>query len=110
MKQDVVEDLGRHVLRSRHRKLLQVREKETAAEIDQLDSSNVGLACPHLFLAASLQQNVFGLEVGMDDVVAVDEEECLGDFHDQYLELVLVCPDSMDKVFVLDLLNPKVTL
>jgi hypothetical protein len=83
LEQNVVEDLRRHVFGCGHGELLEVGEEETAAEVDQLDSSDVVHSLSQFFFSAGLEQNVLSLEVGVDDVVAVYQKEGFDYFNHQ---------------------------
>lgn len=54
-------------------------------------------------LPSQPEQDVFCLEVGVHDVVGVDEEERLADLHDEDAQFVLVLRHPMDQLLVLDL-------
>ena len=110
MEKNVVEDLWRHVLGSGHGELFEVGEEETAAKIDEFDPSDVVHARSHIFLSSGFEQNVLGFEVGVDDIVTVDEEECLDDFDHDNFEFGLVLPDPLDEIFVLNLNKQPFTL
>jgi hypothetical protein len=72
LEEDVVEDFRRHVLGSGHGELLEVGKEETAAEVDELHSSDV--AAPRTLLPLHPEQDVLSLEVGVHNVVAVDQQ------------------------------------
>lgn len=103
LEENVVEDLGRHVLGCRHRKLLQVGEEETAAEVDELNPTNVVGSGPHFFFSSSFEQDVLGFEVGVHYVVAVHQKQSLHDLCYYGLQFCLVLSDVPDQIFVLNL-------
>ena len=110
LKKNVVEDLWGHVFGSSHGELFEIGEEETTAKIDKFNSSDVINTRSHIFLSSGSEENVLGFEVGMDDVVAVDEEECLDNFDHDNFKFSLVLSDPLDEIFVLNLNKPTFTL
>jgi hypothetical protein len=99
LEEDVVENLGRHVFGRCHGELLQVGEEEAASEIYEFHSSDEADIARVLFAFCS-QEDVLCFEVGVDDVVGVDQEERLADLHHEDFEFVLVLHHSVDQLFV----------
>ena len=65
--------------------MFEIGEEETTAKIDEFDSSDVINTRSHIFLSSGSEEDILGFEVGMDDIVTVDEEECLDNFnHDNF--------------------------
>jgi len=102
LKEDVVEYLRRHVFGCCHGELFQVGEEEAASKINEFDSSDEADIAGVVFTFSS-QEDVLCFEVGVDDVVGVDQKECLADLYHEDLQLVLVLYHTMDQLFVDDL-------
>ena len=60
--------------------MFEVGEEETAAEVYQFHTPDVATQAGAVFPAGS-EEDVLGLEVGVHDIVAVHEIECLGDLN-----------------------------
>ena len=90
--------------------MFEVGEEETTAKIDEFDSSDVVDTRSHIFFSSGSQEDVLGFEIGVNDVVTVDEKECLDYFDHDNFEFSLILPDSFDEIFVLNLNNSSFTL
>jgi hypothetical protein len=108
LEEDVVEYFRRHVLGSGHGELLEVGEEEAAAEVDEFDPADEA-DVPRVVLPLGPQQDVLCFEVGVHDVVAVDQEERLAHLHHQDLQLVLVLHHPGYQLLVHDLHPPSLT-
>lgn len=75
--QDVVQYLRRHVFGSRHRELFQVRHNKTRTKINNL---HVFYKVRKRFAVIQPKQNVFSLEIGVHDIVGVEEHQGLTQF------------------------------
>ena len=95
----VVEYLWWHVLGSGHGELFEVGEEEAAAEVDELDAADVA-DVPDVVLALGPEEDVLGLEVGVHDVVAVDQVQRLAHLHHQDPQLVLLRLHPLDQLLV----------
>ena len=90
--------------------MFEVGEKETTAKIDKFNSSDVVDTRSHILFSSGSEKDVLGFEVGMNDVVTVDEKECLDDLDHDNFEFCLILPDPLDEIFVLNLNKPSFTL
>lgn len=75
--------------------MLEIGEEETAAEVYELHPADVA-AEAGAFFPARAEEDVLGLEVGVHDVVAIHQVQCLGDLHHEDFQLVLICHHAMD--------------
>ena len=90
--------------------MFEIGEEETTAKIDEFDSSDVINTRSHIFLSSGSEEDILGFEVGMDDIVTVDEEECLDNLNHDSFKFGLVLPDPLDEIFVLNLNKSSFTL
>lgn len=103
---DIVEYFRGHVLGRGHGELRNITELEGGAIIYQLNLSDGAAGS----LSLHLQQDVFGLEVGVDHLAFAQKRQCTAYLKDQRREKTRLDGHRLVKRLVMDLHRPIITL
>lgn len=87
------------LLGSGHGELLEVVEGEGAAVVDELD----GVELVGALGACDGDEDVLGLEVGVDDALVGDDVDGVGELEEEVLEFCGVLPEGVVEGLVVDL-------